>query len=395
MTKKLKTCLIIVASIVVIVATALTVFFVCFNKKEEYYQLETPTLTFLPYENEKILVCTFDPNATDYAFYIYCDGDYPNRKYDYIEYRASEQTPQGSSVQSYLDVTDIFVEPKDYYFFCKVIGGGKYLNSNETEIQSYSNKYKLSTPQTLSFNGTTLSWRGVNNVDHYEVYEVGQYAMVGSTVDTSLDVTRYIESKSQASFSFYVIAVGSGNYISSEQSNVAHYEKSFILGKASGLNFNKTNNLLSWNKVDNALSYEIVVNGTEVLSSNTFSINLSQYVQSTGDYTFKVRAIGHDEYQSGEFSDVLRVQKTQRLNGVSNLKCEVLQDEDLILITWDFPDEAQTFTITINGEVHSTSFASNNILLKKGDLSQIKIEIIVNGYNYYTSSNAVSKTFNL
>lgn len=393
MTKKLKTWLIILISLLVIAGTGLTLFFVVFNKTEQLIKLETPTLTLQTYENEKVLVCTFDPNATDYAFYIYSDGDYPNRKYDYIEYRASEQTLEGEKVQSYLDVTDIFVEPKDYYFYCKAIGTDKYINSNETAVQTYSNKYKLSVPQTLSLNGKTLSWRGVSNASSYEIYEVGMYSAVATTTDTTYDASSYIDASTQTTLKFYVVAIGEGNYENSEKSNTASYSKSFTLAKVSGLNFNKTNNLLSWNNVANASGYEITLNGTTILQSTKNFIDLSQYVLDVGDYTFKVKALGHDEYADGEYSDVLRTQKTKRLNSVSNITCTKLETENLILISWDYPDEARTFKITIDGQVHNESFEGSNLLLPLDDRVSITIQIIVNGYSYYTSSSAVSQTF--
>lgn len=393
MTKKLKTWLIIIVSLLVIAGTGLTLFFVVFNKTEQLIKLETPTLTLQTYENEKVLVCTFDPNASDYAFYIYSDGDYPNRKYDYIEYRASEQTLEDQKIQSYLDVTDIFVEPKDYYFYCKVIGSDKYVNSDETAIQKFSNKYKLSVPQTLSLNGKTLSWRGVSNASSYEIYEVSNYSVVATTTDTTYDISTYIDVRHQTTFEFYVLAVGEGNYENSEKSNTVSYSKSFTLAKVSGLSFNKTNNLLSWNNVANASGYEITINGTTTLTSTTSSINLSEYVLDVGDYTFKVKAIGHDEYADGEYSDVLRTQKTKRLDAVSNITCTKLETENLILISWDSPNEAQTLKITIDGQVYNESFSNENIFLPLGDRTTITIEIVVNGYNYYTNSSTVSQTF--
>ena len=394
MTKKFKTWLIIALSMIVVMAVALTMVFVVFKKKDTKVKLDTPVLTLQLYDTEKYLVCSYDPNAVDYAFYIYSDGDYPDRKYDYIEYLASENKKDNDErVSSYFDVTEIFSEPKDYYYFCKAIGSEKFLDSNDTEIQTYSNKYKLSSPQALSISGTTLSWRGVSNANRYEIYEDGVFASVASTTQTTFDVLNYINSKSQASFKFYVVAVGEGNYETSEKSNFASYTKSYPLDKVTGLTFNKNTDVLSWNKVSNASKYEVILNGESNYLTNTNSLSLSGKISSTGDFTFKVRAIGEGIYVTGDYSEILRERKTEKLSSVTNLSLETSNDS--LIITWDYPDNAITFTIKIDGVVHNKSFSGCRLVLPKDDRLSITIEIIVNGYDYYLDSNPVQQTFNI
>lgn len=394
MTKKLKTWLIIALSMVVVMAVALTLVFVVFKKKESKIKLDTPVLTLQVYDTEKYLVCSYDPNATDYAFYIYSDGEYPTRKYDYIEYLASENKVDGDDrVTSFLDVTEIFSQPKDYYFFCKAIGTNNFLDSSDSEIQTYSNKYKLSSPQALSISGTTLSWRGVSNASEYEIFEEGVFASVASTTQTTFDVLNYINSKSQASFKFYVVAVGKANYETSEKSNFASYTKSYTLDKVKGLSFNKNTNVLSWDKVNNASKYEVVLNGEKTYSVATNSLNFSDQISKTGDFIFKVRAIGEGIFNSGEFSEILREQKTEKLSKITNLTMETSNDS--LVISWDYPDNAITFTIIIDGTVHNKSFSGCKLVLPKGDRASITVEIIVNGYDYYLNSDPIQKTFNI
>lgn len=391
MTKKYKIWLSIAISLIVVFATALTLFFVLSNKNDEKIKLNTPTVSLQFYDTEKYLVCSFDPNATDYAFYIYSDGDYPNRKYDYIKYLASENESQaGTRISSYIDVTNIFSEPKDYYYFCKVIGDKDFEDSDETEIFTYSNKYKLSTPKALSISGTTLSWRGVSNAVSYDIYEGANFSKIDSTETTTFDVANFINSSSQTSFQFYVVAVGEGNYENSDRSDSESYTKSYTLQQVTGLKF--SNDTLSWNAVDNASSYEIVLNGERVFTSQSNSCSFKNEIASTGDFTFKVRAIGQGIYKTGQDSEVYRVTKTQKLAKVSNISYSTT--EDSIIITWDYPDEAITFTIKIDGETLHSSFSGCNLVLPKGSKSSVKVEIVVNGYDYYLSSDPVQKTFN-
>lgn len=389
MSKKAKLWLIISISLLVVVASVTTLFLTLFNKKPTINMLETPVVTLEIDGNQKMLIARYNPNATDYVFYIY-SGDYPDRTYDYAPFTASESQAD----RFYLDVTDIFVDAKDYYFCCKLIGDGEnYENSQLSQTQKFTNKKTILTPK-LSLTDKTLSWTKIENSAGYKlkINGVEQSSVISGE---SVDISSYLTQTSAKELKFSVKALGKEFYYDSEYSNFASYTKTYTLSKVQNLAFNSSSNVLSWSSVANATSYEVVINETQTVTVSTASYNASTYVADVGTYKFKVRAIGNADYATGEYSDSLPITKTKKLASVSESSINWTVEDERIRISWTKPEGAESYYVVINGTVFNDSLTMETIYIKKPSESTLLIEIYVNGYGYYEQSSTTIKQINL
>ena len=389
MSKKAKLWLIISISLLVVIAGVTTLFLVFFNKKPTINTLETPTVTLQIDGNQKLLIAKYNPNATDYVFYIY-SGEYPDRTYDYAPFTASEKQLD----RYYLDVTNIFVDAKDYYYCCKIVGDGeKFEDSKLSEVQKFTNKKSILTPR-LSLTDKTLSWTKIENSAGYilKINGVEQRDVIESE---SVDISFYLMQTNDKTLTFSVKAIGKEFYYDSEYSNTVSYTKTYTLAKVQNLAFNSLNNTLSWNRVANATSYEIIFNESEVLTTTSTNFDFSSYITDVGIYKFKVRAIGNDDYKTGEYSDQYTFTKTKKLASVREDSINWTIEDERVRISWAKPEGAENYYVVINGTVFNDSLTMETIYIKKPSQSRILIEIYVNGYGYYEKSNTTIKQIDL
>ena len=389
MSKKAKLWLIISISLLVVIASVTTLFLVLFNKKPMKYILETPVVDHERDGNKKLLIAKYNPNATDYIFYIYA-GENPDRLYDYAPFTASENQVD----RYYLDVTNIFVDAKDYYYYCKLVGDGeKYEDSKLSQVHKFENKKSISTPR-LSLTDKTLSWTKIDNSAGY-ILKVNGVEQKDVIVGESIDISSYLMQTTDKTLTFSVKAVGKEFYFDSEYSNTVSFTKTYTLAKVQNLAFNSLNNTLSWNRVANATSYEIIFNESEVLTTKSTNFDFSSYITDVGIYKFKVRAIGNDDYKTGDYSDQYTFTKTKKLASVREDSINWTIEDERVRISWTKPEGAENYYVVINGVVFNDSLTMETIYIKKPSESRILIEIYVNGYGYYEKSNTTIKQIDL
>lgn len=389
MSKKAKLWLIVSVSLLVVASVATTLFLVIFKKEPTKLILETPVVDFQKDGNQKLLISKYNPNATDYVFYIY-SGDHPDRIYDYAPFTADDSQLD----RYYLDVTNIFVDAKDYYFCCKLLGDGKkFENSKLSAIKKITNKKSILTPR-LSLTDKMLSWTKIDNSVGYKlrINGVDQNNIIESE---SVDISSYLMQTSAKELTFSVQSIGKEFYYDSEFSNLVTYTKKYTLSKVEDLSFNSMNNTLSWKKVENASSYEIIFNDDQVLTTTSANYSFSSYITDVGVYKFKVRAIGKDNYITGEYSETKHVEIKKKLASVREDSINWTVEDERIRISWEKPENAENYTVKINGELFNDSLTLETIYIKKPSGSQILIEIFVNGYGYYEKSNVTIKQINL
>lgn len=390
MSKKAKLWLIISICLLVVIAGVTTTLFLVLKKDEpQKTTLETPTIELQRDGNKKLLISRYNPNATDYVFYIY-SGEHPDRTYDYAPFTASESQTE----RFYLDVTDIFVDAKDYYFYCKLIGDKEnFDNSPISEIKSFANKKNILTPR-LSLTDKTLSWTKIANSDGYEI-EINGVTQREIITTESVDISQFLTQTNDKTLTFRVKALGKEFYFDSEYSNTVSFTKTYTLAKVQNVAFNSNNNVLSWGRVINAQNYEIVFNESVVLTTKSTSYDFSSYITDVGVYKFKVRAVGNDDYKTGEYSTQYIYTKTKKLAQVSESSLTWTIEDERVRISWDKPQGAETYYVVINGQVFNESLTMESIYIKKPEGSSLIISIYVNGYGYYEKSNTTIKQINL
>lgn len=385
LSKKTKVIIIICVSIVILLGIALGGFFliVNLNKKQEKIKLHAPTISYESNENGKYLVANNNVLASGYAFYVCFDSSLSDDIYEYIEFKTDKY---------YLEVSNIFTEAKDYYFYGRCLGNEKYENSDISTITKFSNMHDLSTPN-LAISETEISWTAVNNAVEYKIYDDNN--VIYTTTQTSYNLYSYINSRSKDSFNFSVRAIGGTNYFDSLKSNVVGFIKQFKLGTVSNLQFNSSTKILTWSSVSNATSYKVQLSTGEQFDCNKNSIDLSSVITEVGVYTFKVKAIGSGNYNDGEYSESIKYTLTKRLDKVTNLRY-ININENQISVVWDAVEEAQTYTIKINGETKDVALSTNGytFTLDENESTYI-VEVVVNGYGYNTDSIPVTLTINI
>lgn len=381
-TKNLWWLIALLTFIVVGTVVAVLCVFVFFKKDDSKPRLETPTVALQFDGEKKMLVANNNLFASHYAFYIY-DGASPQDIYEYTEFLTKDYDETKPYEKYSLDVTNLFVDAKSYYYYCKCIGGEDFSDSLSTEPQEFVNKHQLSTPN-LAIDDMYLTWTTVSNSTGYNVYDSGNYIVTTSA--NAFDVSGYIGTMTKTSFSFTVKAIGSENYFDSAYSNAVTYQKTLNLSAPTNLRFDQSSLTLSWKAVKNCSGYKILVNNSQEFSTTKNSYDFSSLVSNAGVYSFKVQAIGTGNYITSAFTGVVSYTKTEKLSNVTNIK--VVIDGDNVFISWDATPNAKTYAIRIDNTWIDTSCEVCGITLPKSTyLAGSKIYIKANGYNYYIDSN--------
>lgn len=388
MSKTKKIIIIVTALVLVLALLGVGLFLIFNNKREEVkIKLETPNIALQIDGNKKILVSNNNLLASGYAFYIY-EGDNPEETYDYIRFDTLEEEP---NKKFYFDVTDIFDQAKDYYYACQCLGNEDYADSEWSNIEKFSNKLQLDTPQISKITDFQFSWPSVANATKYEIYESN--ALIGTTLTTFYDVQNYVLSKPQEEFSFYIKALGGDNYLESAISNVSKYQKTYVLPKVVNVQFSLTDKTLTWNNVENVSKYQIVFNGneSEILETTANTYSFAEKITTVGTYSFKVKAIGDEKYKDGEFSEVCSVTKTEKLQKVKNFSYRIIDNS--ISVEFEPSQNADSYTVKLNGDVIFESLSTNGFLFDiTNNQTEFVIEVVANGHGYFQSSSTASYT---
>ena len=389
-------------------------------QKDDKIQLNIPvSVNFdINEDTEKQIIYTqSNPFASGYLFGI---SENENADIDdYIKYRTEN---------NYLDVTDIFVNAKTYYFYAQYIGSGKYVSSKISAIETYTVQYKLNTP-SITIDGTIISWLAIPNADSYSIYsKVGSnIEIVSSTSNTTFDIASDINKKItqenvEESISYFIVATSQGNYLRSTQSNIVTYSAFLQLEVPSNVQFvaSGANKFLQWKEVEHCDNYVIRINyASEINVSSSqctksgvnFKYDLADYLEEhgLGDYAFCIKANNTNNYLASTYSNEVFYTYTKQLETPSNV---VITDQNPnILITWSEVENANQYELyysdTINnyelkkfvvnnggveGIITTNAIVVTYEQLNISSFSTIKnsrfmIQIKVKGYGYYLDSN--------
>lgn len=392
-------------------------FFACKEKKN--YVLSKPfTIGYVINENETtgkaqiLLVTDKNPNTSKYEFSI---SDSKTEEKTYVTYYSTE---------NYLDVTDIFTDQKQYYYFVRYIGAGKYTTSKPSEIKVFQNNATKVTTPSLQITGTTLNWFKISYATGYEIYETvkNQDDTIKveekkiATVDNrtfSYDISSRLNNDSPYyKYSYTVQAISSGYYTNSNKSNSMQYLNRVVLDIPRNIQVNKNSEnkfILSFNAVDYATKYKVIVNASNdtsfEISEN--SCDVTSFITNYASYYFQVQAVESNalDYQKSNVSSAYEYKNQYTLN-VSNLTCS--RDGEKIIIGFNgdiLASNKYTLTISQNGQVKYTdgtfdlgAGATREILISNLDIvnGEITISVKANAVSDYILENSpVTINFNI
>ena len=342
----------------------------------------------------------------------------------FLKYEITEVGVNGK-IKNYLDVTNLFLNSKTYYFYAQYLGDNKYEDSNISSIEQVSIYHKYDSP-FLSLNGTTLSWSGVQNADSYSVYAnyEGKKEVVFNTSGTSYDITTFINQKIRlglsSSVKFTVCVDAYQNNLRSAESNEVTYKAFLELPVPTNLHLEEIEDhvYLLWDENIHCSSYTILLNLVDeiVVDSNNcvhissqIGYDLTAYLEELGEYEIFIKSNDTNNYIGSEYSDAIFYTHTEQLATPQNVK--IMNYVNSVEIYWDavenaneyilfFSDTSDNFKLKqffVNGvDGVESPIIHNSILLTYEQMgissyeelknNRFLIQIQAKGYGYYLSS---------
>lgn len=310
-------------------------------------QLDTPSPTYSSTTNSISATWSKDSNASSYwVFY--------KKSYD-VQYSAEQVSqPSGSTVTW---SKSSLVSGTVYSVYVQAVGSGNYTDSATSTPTNVTVKTKLAAPTGLAItrttNSLTLSWGAVANASGYAVYYktgTGSYQSQNVSSGTSFPLTGLNEG---VSYTFYVVAKGSGNYVDSDNSATATGATKITLNTPTGLaatNVLSTTATLSWNTVTNAASYLLTISdsngaitGYNNKSVSGTSINLTG-LTATHEYTVSVIATsGSDDYVNSAAATLVFTTDTKLgTPAAPTLKSKTISS---LTVQWNAVSAADSYTL--------------------------------------------------
>ena len=363
-------------------------------------------------ENEILLVTDKNPKAYKYEFFI---SDTAGQDKNYVSYLSDT---------NYLNVSNIFEDKKVYNFYVKYIGQGRYLDSVQSNIETYTPEKETLTEPTLHIINTNLTWFRIQNATGYEVYEsVSGKATIAEHKVATLNASTFTFDISNlpnlndinAPYNIYTYKVkaitNNSYYNNSNLSNGVEFIKEITLNKPSNLNVVKQDNefTLSWGEVDYATGYEVVINNLTIINTSSTSLDISNYITNYAEYNFTVKANISDanKYNESEVSNKYTYTYTVKIDAPTNL--QAVRNGEYIDIsftepTFKHPDKL-SYTLIIlcdnneifydcNLETSTRQVAVSNLVGLTSN--NIVISIKANAFgNYILASDSVEINFTI
>ena len=247
-----------------------------------------------------------------------------------------------------------------YSVYVQAIGSGDYADSDNSTATNVTVKTKISAPTNLAIsdrttNSLTLTWGNVPNNAGYQVYYKKGNGSYGTPVTKAANATSHqLTGLGEGeSYTFYVVAIGSGNYVDSDNSATVTGTTKITLAAPTGLaadNVLSTTADINWNKTANATGYKITVsdangaitgyNNRALGDVNTLSIaGLTQ----TKEYTVSLVATStSDDYVDSPAASLVFTTDT-KLGTVSTPT--LTKTTDSITIDWSPVSAADSYLV--------------------------------------------------
>ena len=122
------------------------------------------------------------------------------------------------------------------------------------------------------------------------------------------------------------------------------------LSVPNNVSLNRETNVLSWSAVEGAEYYGVDING-KVHQSTTTNLDITSYIQESGEYQIKVRAISVSKgFVVSDYSEPIKVSKKIRL-----ATPEISINNKTGELSWQKVENAYYYVLSINGINYSTS----------------------------------------
>lgn len=253
-----------------------------------------------------------------------------------------------------------FTSGDTYLTSVQAIGDGdNYTNSPNPNTIGVTIKTKLTAPTNLAIssrttNSLTLTWTAVTNASSYTVYYkkgTGSYQSSNAASNSFP-----LNSLSQGdTYTFYVIANGTGNYVDSDASTTVTGKTKIQLDTPTGLaasNVLSTSATINWNTVTNATSYKLTIrdangpitgyNNTSVLPANK-PVSLTGLTQ-TREYTVNVIATSSsDDYVDSTAATLVFTTDTKL--GTPTAPVITTKTISSLTVTWGAVSQADSYTL--------------------------------------------------
>ena len=347
--------------------------------------------------DNQILVTEKNVFASGYVFGICEDSELKDDLSKYIRFETV------GTDNNFLDVSNIFVAAKTYYFYAQAIGSGDYTNSVFSKPNSFDNSSKLVRP-TISNNNNIITWNIIQNAISYDVYidlndGLGNQK-VANTTNTFYNLNtefggNYLNSSSIVSIQVVAVAPENTSYINSGYSNKIKLTK-HLTPVAPVIEINGS--VVSWNNVKNAVSYEVEIKGvgSKIIPVTTNSINLSyvfneetqeydNLVENAGEYSIKVRSIGMVE--NSDFGNTVNYTSSQQLSSPTINSVSLNQTYNQIRISVTVLDEnTKSLTIRILNKNNEEVLLDSNVQVSSEFIGEGKSVNIIYSFNEINSN---------
>ncbi len=224
-------------------------------------------------------------------------------------------------------------------------------------------KIALDAPE-IALQGNVISWGAVQNADGYDIYENDE--KVANQTETSYAITR----TEIGEYTYYVKAVGSGDYTESAASNSVKYKVAAKEKLKAPVISIDENGIISWEAVVNATSYEIYENDVKLIDQTTTTYSITQAVP--GKYSYKVKALS-ENFPTSDFSNEVEYTVPWRATVVVSFT-EDFSGESVTVALYKGNDEvgSEEVTFTPNNIYGSVTFtvAEDNYTAKIKDLPE-------------------------
>lgn len=267
-----------------------------------------------------------------------------------------------------------------YNIYVQALGSGDYADSANSTATNVTVKTQLAKPTGLAVasttNSLTLTWTKVTNASSYEIYYktgTGSY-----TKKTSTQPTYTLSSLSEGvTYTFYVKAIGSGNYASSADSDTITGTTKITLATPTGLKATdvlSTTATISWNAVANASTYLLTIsdtngaitgyNGKEVSSTSESLTGLT----ATHEYTVSLIAkSGSDDYVNSAAATLVFTTDTKLGTPAAPT---LTKTENSITATWNAVSAADSYVVAYKKST-DTNFTEVNATTTSYTLSPL------------------------
>lgn len=378
----------------VAVAVGLTLVFVLGKKPKQPVQLAEPNSPVCIYDGGKIFLATEQvENATSYKFII------TNSNWsDDVEILSTENR---------CEVTNIFEDLQTYRFCVIAIGTGNFLDSDQSDTNSYTTLLSLESPTVVFANDqSVITWQIVENAQNYSVYMSNgddAYSWIGDTETASFGISSIVERYQQdnstifKTLNFYVTASApNSSFATSRPSNILYRPLTYkfdipqnlkvisnadwkfedgILLKTSD---SESGVAISWSAVLHCSTYVLKLNDQEYeIDQNSLSIdqNIATYVlpasmlQNTdgtpkfGDYSVQIKCASFENILQSSYCEQVSFSYKQKIEIANNLNIVCYVGDNFVLLKWDSVSNAISYLLKVGDGIFANSISNSTVQL--------------------------------